>query len=228
MSSEPTRRATMGVRRRPARGERAGRELVGIERLGRRWDVAPGMSGRRSSRGGAERDVRRAAGGRARDSGRLEEYRLGPVKTEPAGPTVQLRFRNAGAQYPPTLPARTPPPFALYCHRSARTVSRAPHGHHDRILHGLKLRAPGCQAGGRARAAVPRREGRSTSGVGRTFRGLEGRHAGLSEVEARAPRGAGRDRKIVARGTLNHRWTRTRSGPMRRLDALARGTSHPT
>ena len=121
----------------------------------------------------------------------------GARRTDLPGPNSQRRGTISGDPL-----ARTLSPFALYSQRSARIVSSAPHGHHDRILHGLKLRAPGCQAGGRARAAVPRRDRPASPGIGRTLRGLEGRHAGLSEVEARAPRGARRDRKIVARGTL--------------------------
>ena len=76
------------------------------------------------------------------------------------------------------------------------------HAHHHRVLHRLKLRAPGRQVGGRAPATFSRREGGTDTGVGRTVRGIEGRLADLPEVEARATSGAGRDRWLVARGSL--------------------------
>jgi hypothetical protein len=100
------------------------------------------------------------------------------------------------------------------------------HAHRHRILHRLKLRAPGRQVGGRARATVPRRDGGSPTGNGWTIRSLEGRFADLPKVEARPTCGGGRDRELVARGSLSS--SGSKSGPMRRLDALARGTSHPT
>ena len=99
------------------------------------------------------------------------------------------------------------------------------HAHHHRVLHRLKLRAPGRQVGGRARAAVPRRDGRASTGIGGTIRSFDGRLASLPEVEARTTRGVGRDRELVARSSLS--FSGYESGPMRRLDALARGTSHP-
>ena len=97
--------------------------------------------------------------------------------------------------------SRTSRPMALYCHGYARR-GFASHAHHDRVLHRLKLRAPGRQVGGRARAAVSRRERGASPGFRWTLRGIEGRLAGLPEVEARTTCGAGRDRKIVAGGTL--------------------------
>src|SRR5215208_908667 len=92
--------------------------------------------------------------------------------------------------------------MALYCHGFARR-GFASHAHHDRILHRLKLRAPGRQVGGRARAAVPRRGRGASPGIGWTLRGIERWLAGLPEVEARTACAAGRDRSPVARSTLS-------------------------
>jgi hypothetical protein len=83
-----------------------------------------------------------------------------------------------------------------------RRTRFASHAHHDRVLHRLKLRAPGRQVGGRARAAVSRGEGRASPGRRWTIRGIEGRLTDLPEVEARTTCGAGRDRRFVASGRL--------------------------
>ena len=55
----------------------------------------------------------------------------------------------------------------------------------DRILHDLKLRAPGHQFGGRDHGAVPGRRSRAEAELGWTVRSHRGRRARFREVEAR-------------------------------------------
>src|SRR5689334_20579171 len=86
--------------------------------------------------------------------------------------------------------------------RFSWTRLRVTDDHHNRILHGLKLRAPGRQVGGRALGGVPDCGDRVEAQLGRTIRGLSRRNAGLSEIEARSSRRIGRGRKFVARRTL--------------------------
>ena len=55
-----------------------------------------------------------------------------------------------------------------------------PDEHHDRILHDVKLRAPGRQFGGRAQEGIPRRPDRDEAQLGRTVRSVQGRRSGVS------------------------------------------------
>ena len=66
----------------------------------------------------------------------------------------------------------------------------ATHERHDPILRRLKLRTTGRQSGGRDSSSVSRRNGAVARGEWRRFRGRERWHAGVLEVEARAPREA--------------------------------------
>jgi hypothetical protein len=127
---------------------------------------------------------------------RRQSLGVGAGRSSPRGPPNSL-----GRPIWRKWRSRTSRPMALYCHGYTRR-GFASHADHDRVLHRLKLRAPGRQVGGRARAAVSRCERGASPGFRWTLRGIEGRHAGLPEVEARTTCGAGRDRKIVARGTL--------------------------
>jgi len=80
-------------------------------------------------------------------------------------------------------------PLALYC--ETRT-GRSHDEDHDRILHDVKLWATGRQSGGRAQEGVSRRRHRVEAKLGRTVRGVQGRRAGLWEVEDRPARTTGR------------------------------------
>ena len=119
------------------------------------------------------------------------------------------RWRRRSAHHSPVLHPNSAGPLRALDRCSRYIVSgsvgptyRARDDDHDRILHGLKLRAPGHQVGGRALGTVPGRGNRAEAKLGRTVRSLSRRNAGLSEIEARASRRSGRGRKFVARRTL--------------------------
>jgi len=52
-------------------------------------------------------------------------------------------------------------------------------------LHDVKLRAAGRQSGGRAQEGVPRRRDRAEAELGRAVRSVQGRRAGVREIEDR-------------------------------------------
>ena len=140
------------------------------------------------------------------DMGRARGTRMAPISGAP--PRRVSRARRTAKR--PDSPLERPigrrggaHPAAIRSILSVLYRTRlACHAHHDRILHCLKLRAPGRQVGGRARAAISRRDGGAHPRVGWTIRSVEGRLTDLPEVEARSTCGARRDRWLVARDSL--------------------------
>src|SRR5919108_237495 len=98
--------------------------------------------------------------------------------------------------------------FCGHAVKPSRRTAKDAHEDHDRVLHRLKLRAPGHQFGGRNQVEVPGRRGAAGPVERRALRGDARWEADLREVEDGSTRGIRRGVKQDRTGEVSgEAWT---------------------